>query len=173
MLLRQLRARSTVPVIVLTSRKETEALLSALELGADDYITKPFDPREVLLRVNNIILRSSRGSPNASRTGNSTISFGGLTFDGRARTLYAANKAEIRLTAGEFNLLEALIARPGWALSRDQLLDAVAMGVNAPTPRMVDVFVSQLRAKIEVDRKNPRVILTVRGHGYKFADDIE
>lgn len=172
-LLRRLRARAGPPVIVLTGRQEQDTLLSALELGADDYITKPFDPREVLLRIKGLLARASRASSPAGPMNLAPIHFDGWTFDPRARSLHSPSKKEVSLTPSEFNLLQALLARPGWALSRDQLLDAISYGADTPTPRMIDVFISQLRNKIEADKKNPKLILSVRGYGYKFGGTLE
>lgn len=171
-LLRQLRARAGPPVIVLTGRKEKDILLTALELGADDYITKPFDPREVLLRVKGVLARAGRTGPSAGPPKLEPIRFDGWTLDPRARSLRAASNAEVPLTPSEFNLLRALLTRPGWAISRDQLLDAVSDGGDAPSPRMIDVFVSQLRTKIETDKKKPKLIISVRGYGYKFGGNL-
>jgi two-component system torCAD operon response regulator TorR len=100
------------------------------------------------------------------------ISFDGWTLDLRARNLRAPNRTEVALTPGEFSLLSALLKRPGWALSRDQLLDAIANGDDPPSPRMIDVFISQLRGKIETDSRRPTLILSVRGYGYKFGGTI-
>lgn len=172
-LLRQIRARAGPPVIVLTGRKEQDALISALELGADDYVTKPFDPREVLLRVKGLLARTGRARSPNSLTKLAPIKFSGWTFDPRARSLRSASNKEVALTASEFNLLRALLAQPGWAISRDQLLDAISDGADTPTPRMIDVFVSQLRSKIETDKKNPKLIISVRGYGYKFGGKLE
>lgn len=172
-LLRQLRARAGPPVVVLTGKKEQETLVLALELGADDYVTKPFDPREVLLRVKGLLERTNRASSPNDSTKRTPIHFDGWTFDPRARNLRSAANKEVSLTPSEFNLLRALLARPGWAISRDQLLDAISDGADAPTPRMIDVFISQLRGKIEADKKNPKLILSVRGFGYKFGGTLE
>ncbi len=172
-LLRQLRARAGPPVIVLTGRKDKETLISALELGADDYVTKPFDPREVLLRAKGLLARTSRASSPTGSTNLDPIHFDGWTFDPRAHSLHSPRGKDVSLTPSEFNLLRALLARPGWAMSRDQLLDAISDGADTPTSRMIDVFVSQLRSKIEADKKDPKLILSVRGHGYKFGGTLE
>ena len=172
-LVRQLRARAGPPVIVLTGKREQETLISALELGADDYVTKPFDPREVLLRVKGLLARTGRARSPNSLTKLAPIKFNGWTFDPRARSLRSASNEEVALTPSEFNLLRALLARPGWAISRDQLLDAISDGADTPTPRMIDVFISQLRSKIEADKKKPKLILSVRGFGYKFGGTPE
>lgn len=170
-LLRQLVARSGPAVIVITGRTDQEMVLTALELGADDYITKPFDPREVIMRLRTVLSRSSR-SGQSDDVPDDGIHFNGWTLNRRARSLSSSNGQDVPITAGEFNLLAALLARPGWALSRDQLLDAISSSDDPPSPRMVDVFVSQLRAKIDRGREGPSLILTVRGHGYRFGGTL-
>lgn len=172
-LARQLRARSGTPIMVLTGNRDQKVLVTALELGADEFLRKPFDPRELILRVNAVLARSGRSASTASARTASVLHFDCWTLNLRARSLRSADKGEVTLTLGEFNVLSALVKRPGWALSRDELLDAVSSGEDPPSPRMVDVFVSQLRAKIEVDRKRPKLILSVRGHGYRFGGNIE
>lgn len=170
---RQLRARSATPVMVLTGNQNQDVLVAALELGVDDFLRKPFDPREMILRVSALIARSTRSSPRALAPAASVFHFDGWTLDFRSRRLASVEKGEIALTPGEFNILSALVKRPDWALSRDQLLDAVSSGDDPPSPRMIDVFVSQLRAKMEADPKRPKLILSVRGHGYRFGGNVE
>jgi two-component system, OmpR family, response regulator len=172
-LLRQVVARSGPAVIVITGRSDREMLLTALDLGADDYIIKPFDPLEVILRLKAVLARSGRSDRGGSGSRDAVIRFNGWTLDRRAHSLFSPLGQNIALTTGEFNLLAALLARPGWTLSRDQLLDAITSGGDSPSARMVDVFVSQLRAKIDVDRKAPSLIITVRGHGYRFGGTLE
>jgi DNA-binding response OmpR family regulator len=169
-LLRQLVARSGPAVIVITGRTDQEMVLTALKVGADDYITKPFDPREVMMRLQAVLSRTRRAGRAEQDEG--AIRFNGWTLDRRARNLRSSDGRDVALTAGEFNLLAALLARPGWSLSRDQLLDAISSSGDPPSPRMIDVFVSQLRAKIDSGREGPSLILTVRGHGYRFGGTL-
>lgn len=171
-LTRQLRTLSSMPIIVLTGRADRGSLLTALELGVDDYITKPFDPQEVLLRVKNVLARSARSGYGSDKKEKALFQFEGWSLDLEGRTLLDADGTEVRLTPGEFRILAALIRNPGRAVSRDSLLDAVAVGDEAPSPRMIDVYVTQLRSKIEADRKNPRLIQTVREFGYKFGGKL-
>jgi DNA-binding response OmpR family regulator len=176
--LRQLRAASGVPVIVITGNTDRELLLTALELGADDYVNKPFDPREVLLRINVALTRAEGARvPGAASVALASVAsevrFNGWRLDLRARSLRNSHDAATSLTPSEFKLLSALLRRPGWALSRQQLLDAIASGDDAPSARAIDVLVSQLRSKIEADRNRPTLILSVRGHGYRFGGSIE
>jgi two-component system, OmpR family, response regulator len=171
--LRQLRAASRIPVIVVTGTTDRELLLAALELGADDYLNKPFDPREVLLRINAVLTRAGgTQAPELSPVA-SLVRFGGWRLDLRARTLRNPSDVETPLTPSEYKVLAALLRRPGWALSRDQLLDAITPGDDAPSARAIDVLVSQLRSKLEADRSRPTLILSVRGHGYRFGGTIE
>jgi DNA-binding response OmpR family regulator len=173
-LLRKTRAMSGPPVIILTGSRDQESVLAALELGAEDYINKPFNPREVLLRVKTVLRRGARsGASPAGTTVPLTIRFDGWTMDVGARCLRNAGNGLVPLTPGEFDLLRALVSRPGWVLSRDQLLDAVTKKEDSPSQRMIDVFISQLRAKIETDRKKPKLIQSVRGYGYMFSGNVE
>ncbi|MEJ8566397.1 response regulator transcription factor [Elongatibacter sediminis] len=169
-LMRQIRARSSIPIVVLTARRERDARLSALELGADDYLTKPCDPRELSLRVKNLLRRSSSASgrvqrPSAARN----LEFEGWRLDLDARALYDQTGCEVHLPRSEFNLLAAMVIAPNRVLSRAQLLDAIAQHDSSPSERMVDVLVARLRRKIEADPKQPRLIQTVVGVGYKFS----
>jgi two-component system, OmpR family, response regulator len=171
--LRQLRAASRIPVIVVTGATDRELLLAALELGADDYVNKPFDPREVLLRINAVLTRTAGAQAPQPAPVASVVRFSGWRLDLRARSLRDPRDVETPLTPSEYKVLAALLRRPGWALSREQLLDAIASGDDAPSARAVDVLVSQLRYKLEADRNRPALILSVRGHGYRFAGTIE
>lgn len=164
-LARQLRARSDIPIIIMTARQSMEDRLAGLDIGADDFLTKPFDPRELVLRVRNVLKRSSDDSDNETRT----IDFDDWRLDLSARTLTAPDDSDVALTGGEFNLLVALAKAPNRVLSRDHLLDAVVRDNEPPSDRMIDVFVSRLRKKIEKNPRKPVYIVTVPGHGYKFA----
>ncbi len=169
-LARQIRARSSLPIIVLTARKQRDDRLTALEVGADDYVTKPCDPQELVLRVRNLL---SRANTSASPTGKwetaHTLCFEGWEVNLTAHTLAAPNGRDVHLTRSEFNLLAALVKAPNRVLTRDYLLDAVSRHADSPTDRMIDVIVSRLRRKIERDPKNPKLIVTVVGFGYKFS----
>ncbi|NND44209.1 MAG: response regulator transcription factor [Xanthomonadales bacterium] len=172
-LMRQIRLRSTVPVIVLTARQEREDRISALELGVDDYLTKPCDPEELVLRVQNLLKRSS-----AEQTGTPTrgaeikLHFGDWTLALDARTLTDGDGADVHLSRTEFNLLAALLQAPNRALSRGQLLDAICQHDESPSERMIDVVVARLRRKIEIDPANPEWIKTMVGVGYKFSGRV-
>ena len=167
-LTRQIRARSSVPIIVLTGRAAPDDRLTALELGADDYLTKPCDPREILLRIKNLLDRSGGGLMQAKEE-EDTIRFGDWTLDMASHTILGTAGEEVPLTPAEFNLLTCFVRAPNRVLTRDHLLDAVSRYDDAPTDRMIDVLVSRLRKKIEPDARDPTFIVTIRGCGYKFS----
>jgi two-component system torCAD operon response regulator TorR len=170
---RQIRARSAVPIIVITARLERDHRIAALELGADDYMTKPFDPQELLLRIHNLLDRSSSGDPADAGSGDrqrpDVLHFDGWAMDIGGHTLTNPEGEPVALTRAEFNLLAAMAKVPNRVLSRDHLLDAVSRHDESPSDRMIDVLVSRLRKKIEIDPKNPRMIITILGSGYKFT----
>jgi DNA-binding response OmpR family regulator len=169
----QVRARSSIPIVVITARKGREDRLAALELGADDYLTKPFDPEELVLRVHNLLGRSKgdNGQIESSRE-NSAIEFDGWKIDINGRTLTNSIGGDILLTNAEFNLFSALAKAPNRVLSRDFLLDAVSRDDDAPSDRLIDVLVSRLRKKVETEPKKPKLIVTVPGCGYKFTGSV-
>lgn len=165
-LARQIRARGDIPVIILTARHGMADRLAGLEIGVDDFLTKPCDPREVVLRVRNVLMRTGalRGM-GASRP----LRFGEWQLDVASRTLTAPDGADLQLTHGEFNVLSALAAARGRVLTRGQLIDVIARNDDPPGDRMIDVFVSRLRKKIEENPRRPVYIVTVPGFGYKFS----
>ena len=160
--LRTLRARSDVPVIVLTSRDEETDRVVGLEMGADDYVTKPFSPRELLARVKALLRRAEPPSDSPR-----TIEVGKLAIDPASYRVSHSGKA-VPLSTLEFRLLYYLASRPNRVFTRDQLLDAVWGTDRFVTPRSVDVYVRRLREKIEGDPENPVHLKTVRGAGYLF-----
>ncbi len=159
---RTLRRESTVPIIMLTARVEEMDRLIGLELGADDYITKPFSPRELVARVR-AVLRRVQGDLQAS----SVLRIGDLTIDEAARQVECAGK-NIDLTRIEFDLLTVLARHPGQALSRSQLIDRLHGVSQESYDRSIDAHVKNLRRKLEVNPGAPRYIVTVYGVGYKF-----
>ena len=169
-LTRQIRARSSVPIIVLTARTAQEDRLVALEPGADDYLTKPCDPREIALRIRNVLARSE-GQEVAGTTAErrDMVNFDGWSLDLAGHSVTAPDGNDVPLTGAEFNLFAALARAPNRVLTRDHLLDAVSQNDEAPTDRTIDVVISRLRKKIERDPGNPSLIVTVRGCGYKFT----
>jgi len=161
------RSRSSVPIIVLTTRNAVEDRVSALELGADDYVTKPVEPRELALRIRNLIGRHG-ASPRLPDPGNVPIVIAEWKLDPDARTLVSARRGEVSLTRSEFDLVSAMFRAPDRVLSRDLLLDAISRGGDSPTDRTIDVLVSRLRKKLEHDPAKPELIITVPGLGYKL-----
>ena len=162
-LCRWIRARSDLPVIMLTARGEEADRIVGLELGADDYVTKPFSPRELAARVRTVLRRSSPDIPKAER-----LTFEGLEID--ARTREVVRKGELlRLTAKEFDLLWFLASNPRQVFSRDQLMDRVWGYEAALDTGTVTVHIRRLREKIEEDPSRPDFLQTVWGVGYRFA----
>ena len=159
---RQLRAFSDVPVLMLTARGDAMDRVVGLEIGADDYLPKPFEPRELLARLRAILRRWDR-----TRSSN-VLRFGRLEIDRDARGV-RVDGAERSLTGHQFALLVALAERAGRVLSRDTLMDLVRGEELEAFDRSIDVHVSRIRAAIEDDPKRPRRLLTVRGAGYVFA----
>lgn len=162
-LCRRIRARSQTPVIMLTARGEEIDKLIGLELGADDYVTKPFSPRELVARVN-AVLRRSRQQP---QIGDDSMRFGDLSMSRSKRTVEDA-RGSIELTAREFDLLIHLASHPGHVFSREQLMDSVWDYEFVGDASTVTVHMRRLRSKLEVDPSRPRYLKTVWGVGYKF-----
>jgi DNA-binding response OmpR family regulator len=163
---RQLRKSSDVPILILSAREEEVDRVSGLTLGADDYVVKPFSPRELVARVK-AILRRGRLS---TMTNKRLWSYDGLVLDQEKRKI-TLNGRQILLTPHEFNLLQTLMAFPGKVFTRNELLNRLyPMHEAVVIDRVVDVHIGKLRQKIEKDPSNPQFILTVRGIGYKFAE---
>lgn len=159
--LRKHPALSTIPIIFLTARASESDRVLGLELGADDYITKPFGTRELVARIRAVLRRFERP------TTPSVIKFEEIVIDANAMQLKVRGELTAT-TATEFRLLDYLARHPGRVFSRDHLLDAVWGDARFITPRSVDVYVRRIREKIETDPENPRYIMTVRGAGYRF-----
>jgi two-component system phosphate regulon response regulator PhoB len=150
-----------VPIIFLTARATENDRVLGLELGADDYITKPFATRELLARVKAVLRRFERP------TAPTTVTFGEVLIDAGAMQLKVKDQV-VPTTATEFRLLDYLARHPGRVFTRDHLLDAVWGDARFVTPRSVDVYVRRIREKIEVDAEDPQFLKTVRGAGYRF-----
>jgi len=174
-LTRNLRAvKNSIPIIMLTAMGEDIDRIVGLEMGADDYVPKPFNPRELLARIKAVLRRSENGGtgPVLGDTDENCVSFEGWAFDLATRDLTDSEGQQVPLSGGEYELLHAFVLHPGRVLSRDQLLD-IARGRDAqPFDRAIDVQVSRLRKKIEPDPKTPSFIKTVRGGGYMFTPKV-
>ena len=171
-LARQLRAVSDIGIIILTGRGETVDRIIGLEMGADDYLPKPFHLRELLARVKSVLRRASaRGE--ASKTPPQSAVFNGWKLDLTSRELKAPSGEEVRLTTGEFDLLAAFVGNANQVLSRDRLLDLARNRESGPFDRTIDVQVGRLRKKLEDDPQNPSLIKTVRGSGYIFTASVD
>lgn len=169
---RRLRgANTTTPIIMLTAKGEDVDRIVGLEVGADDYLAKPFNPRELLARINAVLRRrppaEAPGSPSVDKA---VAKFGDFTFDMGARTLHKGSE-ELTLTTGEFSMLKALVRHPRQPLSREKLAQLARGRDFEPFDRSLDVQVSRLRKLIEADPTAPRYIQTVWGVGYVFVPD--
>jgi DNA-binding response OmpR family regulator len=160
----QTHAASTIPIVMLTAKGDAMDRVVGLELGADDYLAKPFEPRELLARVRAILRRPRTAQVQAT----GLLRFGELEIDRDARVLRVRGRDAV-VTSYQFNLLVAMAERPGRVLSREQLLDAVKGEALEAYDRSIDVHIGRLRAAIEDDPKKPKRIITVRGVGYVFA----
>jgi DNA-binding response OmpR family regulator len=173
-LARKLRERATIPIVLLTGRSEEADRVMGLELGADDYVTKPFSPRELLARVRAVLRRYQVQATLPERdNARRAFRFSGWELNLRTRRLTAPDGGKVELSNGEFSLLSALCRAPQRVLSRDQLLSMSRLHQSEVYDRTVDVQISRLRDKIERDRCNPALILTERGVGYRLACDVE
>lgn len=172
---RAIRATSDVPIIMVSGKGELIDRVVGLELGADDYIAKPFHVREVLARVRSVLRRSESGSSDGQSPDNASgnrLTFNGWLVDFDKLELQRGDKI-CDITSGELRLLEAFLRNPNRVLSRDRLMDLLKGHDWTPLDRSIDNQVSRLRKKIEEDPTNPQLIRTVRGAGYKFTGDVE
>ena len=171
-LCRRLRANGSMPIIMLTAAGGETDRIVGLEMGADDYLPKPFSTRELLARVRAVLRRSAMPVPGSPAGARRVFEFAGWRLDVTRRQLYSPAKALVDLRAAEFDLLLALVERPNHVLARDQLLD-LARGRGATAfNRSIDVYISRLRHRIEIDPKEPDLIKTVRSGGYVFAAPV-
>ncbi len=172
-LCRRLRATSRLPIIFLTAVGEETDRIVGLEMGADDYLGKPFNPRELLARIKAVLRRSREAGRGGDSDGGGVLRFDGWRLDVGRRELLAAGGVLVPLTAGELDLLIAFAEHPRQVLSRQQLLDLTRGRLAAPFDRSIDVQVSRLRRKVEADPKAPALIKTVRSGGYVFTAEVE
>ncbi len=170
-LCRRLRATSAMPIIMLTARSEEIDRILGLEMGADDYLAKPFNPRELLARIRAVLRRS--GAPSPTEAEAVVITFAGWKLDKSVRRLFNPAGERVALTSAELDLLLAFCDRPRRVLSRDQLLDLTQGREAGPFERSIDVLVSRLRQKMESNPREPELIQTVRASGYMFSPDVQ
>ena len=170
-LCRELRAESSLPILMLTARGEDTDRIVGLEMGADDYLPKPFNPRELLARIRSILRRAGE---NAAREAPArAFAFAGWTLDLGARHLVGSDGVVVPISNGEFKLLRAFAENPFRVLTRDQLMDVLAGREAGPFDRSVDVMVHRLRRRLDDDAREPVLIKTVRSEGYMLAADVE
>jgi DNA-binding response OmpR family regulator len=173
---RDLRTKRNTPIVMITGKGDPIDRVVGLELGADDYIAKPFLMREVVARIRAVLRRySAAGVPEApvASAERTRLAFEGWIIDLERRELLAPGGATCELTTGEFNLLSILVKRPGRVLSRDELMDLLKGHDWTPMDRSIDALVARLRKKIEPGNEHPQLVKTVRGVGYVFAGQVK
>ncbi len=168
---RRIRSERTTPIILLTALGEEVDRIVGLEVGADDYVTKPFSPREVVARIRSLLRRASYGLASASVQ--RKLRFDGWQIDPVRRQLHDPSNARVALTTTEFDLLLAFCRNPGRIITREELLSLTHAGLAGPIERSIDVHISRLRQKIEADPKSPLLLQTVRLGGYTFTAKVE
>ena len=169
---RRLRAAGPMPIILLTSLAAEVDRVIGLEMGADDYLPKPFATRELLARIRAVLRRTAMSPPDSTAGAKRIFEFAGWRLDATRRKLTSPAGALVDLRTAEFDLLLALVERPDHILTRDQLLDLARGRTASAFDRSIDVHISRLRHRIEVDTKNPEIIQTVRNGGYKCAAPV-
>ena len=172
-LCRTLRARSSLPVIMLTARGEETDRIVGLEMGADDYLAKPFSPRELLARIRSVLRRARSLPDNLAPETVSAFRFGGWTLDAATRNLSAPDGVVIALSGTEYKLLRIFLSHPNRILTRDQLIDLMSSRDAEAFDRSIDVQVSRLRHRLREDAREPAMIKTVRSQGYVLAVHVE
>lgn len=169
---RRLRLTTQVPIIMLTARSEDVDRIIGLEMGADDYLGKPFNPRELLARIRAVIRRQGSGLVDPSELPGA-FAFLGWTLNANNRELTNPDNVRVAVTGAEFDLLRVFCERPGRVLSRDTLLDLTQGRTAAPFERSIDILISRLRQKIEREPREPELIKTIRSGGYLFTPPVE
>ena len=172
-LCRSLRAQSDVPIIMLTARGEETDRIVGLELGADDYVSKPFNPRELLARMKSVLRRAKSLPANLRRDEARAFRFAGWALDVATRNLTGPDGVVVPLSGTEFKLLRILLDHPDRVLTRDQLVELMSSRDAGPFDRALDVQISRLRHRLGEDAKEPVIIKTVRGQGYVLAAQVE
>ena len=172
-LCRNLRVRSDIPVIMLTARGEDMDRILGLEMGADDYLPKPFNPRELLARIKSILRRAKALPGNREIDAAARVNFAGWALDAISRQLVSPQGMVVPLSGSEYRLLQIFLNHPNRILSRDQLMDLMRGRGTDPFERSIDVQVSRLRHRLADDAKEPAIIKTVRGEGYILSAQVE
>ena len=172
-LARWMRGQSDVPIVMLTAMGEETDRIIGLELGADDYVPKPFNPRELLARIRAVLRRAGENTQRTTDAATRNLRFGGWTLEPARRRLLNPEAVEVPLTGGEYDLLVALVERANRVLTRDMLLDLLRGRQAGPFDRAIDVAISRLRRKLEDDGRNAQLIKTARGGGYVLAATVE
>ena len=171
---RWIRGQGETPIVMLTAMAEETDRIVGLELGADDYLGKPFNPRELLARIRAVLRRANgEGGPGTKEPPAKVIRFGGWLLEPARRRLLNPDGVEVPLTGGEYELLQVMVERANRVLTRDMLMDLLRGRQAGPFDRAIDVAVSRLRRKLEDDGRNPSLIKTVRGGGYVLAATVE
>ncbi|MBC7905195.1 MAG: response regulator [Rhodospirillaceae bacterium] len=172
-LCRFLRDTTALPIIMLTAMGSETDRVVGLEMGADDYVSKPFSARELLARIKAVLRRSTRRDDDSAVAAPAEVlEFSGWRLETGRRQLHSADGVLVELTSGEFDLLHAFLTNPRRVLNRDQLLDLARGRVSGPFDRTIDVQVGRLRRKLETDPKKPEILKTVRGGGYMLATEV-
>ncbi|MBN9559736.1 MAG: response regulator [Alphaproteobacteria bacterium] len=172
-LARWMRGQSDIPIVMLTAMGDETDRIIGLELGADDYVAKPFNPRELLARIRAVLRRAGDPVEQRVERGARPMLFGGWTLEPARRRLLNPEGVEVALTGGEYDLLAALVERANRVLTRDMLLDLLRGRQAGPFDRAIDVAISRLRRKLEDDGRRAQLIKTVRGGGYVLAATVE
>ena len=172
---RRLRARSSIPILMLTAITEDVECILGLETGADDYLSKPFNPREVLARIKAILRRAEakQTALSPAPVAKKAYVFAGWKLDDTRRQLFSPDATEVILSSGEYDLLAILVKHPQQVLSRDRLLTLTKNRSAEAYDRSIDIQISRLRQKLEEDTRNPQLIKTVRGNGYIFSCAVQ
>jgi two-component system, OmpR family, response regulator len=169
----RLSANKTMPIIMLTALGEDTDRIVGLEIGADDYLSKPFNPRELLARIKAVLRRAPQAEPIARDLAGKKVSFAHLILDVDRQVLVTASGSETSLTYADFKLLSVLLERPRLVLNRDELLDLTQGRSAGPMDRTIDNQISRLRRKVETDILRPKIIRTIRNGGYCLSVDVE
>jgi len=170
-LAREVRENSSIPIIFLTAKAEIDDKVSGLEIGADDYITKPFEEKELLARIQSVLRRSKQN--NDETPTHTEAMFAGWTLNFIDQTLLSTENKMVDITSYEYQMLAALVKQPHKALSRNEILNIISGREWSPLDRSADMAISKLRKKIETDPKNPSLIKTIRNKGYQLTTTVE